>query len=176
MWRCICECGAEKIVTGTSLRNGRSTSCKHGQTVNVTHGLTGSPEMYVFSGAKNRCTKPSDKAYRNYGGRGIEFRFTSFQQFIDTLGFRPTPQHSLDRIDNNGHYEVGNVRWATRKEQANNTRKTRYITVGDETLPMSAWAAKSNINRVTIWLRLNRDKWCDTCSVTLPPFDKCSHF
>jgi hypothetical protein len=80
------------------------------------------PEYYACFDAKYRCTNPKDKYWKDYGGRGIEFRFTSFEEFFAELGTRPTPAHSLDRIDNNGHYEPGNVRWATKAEQNANRR------------------------------------------------------
>lgn len=73
-------------------------------------------------GAKGRCTNPNNPSYKDYGARGIEFRFNSFQEFLNEVGRRPSSQHSLDRIDNNGHYAKGNLRWADKKAQANNRR------------------------------------------------------
>jgi hypothetical protein len=86
-------------------------------------------EVVAFRAAKDRCTNPRHPSYKNYGGRGIEFRFKSFRDFWNELGPRPKGMHgksaaySLDRINNDGHYEPGNVRWATRVEQRNNTRR-----------------------------------------------------
>lgn len=79
-------------------------------------------ERNSYKAAEQRCNNPKQAGYKYYGGRGIEFKFTSFKQFIDEVGPRPSPQHTLDRINVNGHYEVGNVRWATQHEQANNKR------------------------------------------------------
>ena len=80
----------------------------------------------VLYGAKKRCTNVCAPAYKNYGGRGIAFCFVSVragvQWVLDTLGPRPSAQHSLDRIDNDRGYEPGNLRWATRSEQARNKR------------------------------------------------------
>ena len=82
-------------------------------------------EQQAYRNARNRCTNPNHEHWRNYGGRGIEFRFTSFNHFLEHVGHRPTPSHSLDRINNEGHYEPGNIRWATPEQQYTNKRK-RY--------------------------------------------------
>ena len=73
----------------------------------------------VYQWAKSRCTNPNVAQYKDYGGRGIQFKFDSFNAFLNELGPRPFG-YTIDRINNDGHYEVGNVRWATRKENAEN--------------------------------------------------------
>jgi hypothetical protein len=75
--------------------------------------------------AKYRCTNPKANGWKRYGGRGIKFLFTSFEQFFTELGPRPKGR-SLDRINNEGNYEPGNVRWATPKQQGQNRRKSQY--------------------------------------------------
>jgi len=94
---------------------------KHG--INTTHGLSGSPEYKAYQMAKQRCTNPKDKRYADYGGRGIEFKFASFEEFIGHIGLKHNFRLQLDRIDNNGPYQVGNVRWATREQQAHSKRR-----------------------------------------------------
>ena len=77
------------------------------------------PEWRCFLNARSRCNNPNHPSYEHYGGRGIQFKFETFQEFIDELGIRPQGLQ-LDRIDNDGHYERGNVRWTTRKVQQSN--------------------------------------------------------
>src|ERR1700676_2787012 len=90
---------------------------------NTTHGMTLSPEYKAYQMAEQRCTNLKDKRYADYGGRGIEFRFASFEEFYKCIGPRPSSKHSLDRVKNEGHYEKGNVRWATPSEQQQNKRR-----------------------------------------------------
>ena len=79
------------------------------------------PIRYIYSNAKQRCTNPKNKSYKDYGGRGIKFLFDSLQEFKEELGERPEG-YTLDRIDNDGNYEKGNVRWASRSVQMQNRR------------------------------------------------------
>jgi len=89
---------------------------KHG------HGYN-TPTYKSFHCAKQRCENPKDDHYHNYGERGIEFKFKNFEEFLSHVGGRPTGK-TLDRINNEGHYELGNVRWASTKTQNRNSRHT----------------------------------------------------
>jgi hypothetical protein len=88
-----------------------------------THGLSKTPEYDAFMAAKRRCTNPNHQSYKDYGGRGIKFLFDSLQQFLDEIGLRPEGME-LDRIDNDGNYQPGNVRWATPSTNKANRRWT----------------------------------------------------
>lgn len=126
-WKCVCECGKEKWCRATELLNGRHkscgiSSCRYGFIHGGTVKRRKCREYQIYEGAKRRCTKPNCIGYENYGGRGIQFKFNSYQEFIQHIGPAPSKGHTLDRINNDGHYEPGNVRWATRSQQARNKR------------------------------------------------------
>jgi hypothetical protein len=135
---CQCDCGKQKVVRGASLTYGQTTSCgclnkERCRLRNTTHGMTRTPEWNSFCGAKNRCQNRKCQDYLLYGGRGIEFRFSTFEEFYEHIGPRPKGM-SLDRINNNGHYEIGNVRWATPQEQVRNTRSRNAARVHEDLL------------------------------------------
>lgn len=117
------------------------------------------PEYSVWEAAVQRCTNPKQKLFRNYGGRGIsiapEWR-NSFDAFFSHIGPRPSDKHSLDRIDNDKGYVPGNVRWATRHEQARNKTTNRLITAFGETKCLADWSAEKCIPLVTLHWRINR--------------------
>lgn len=105
-------------------------------------------QMYwVYHDAKRRCVNPKHKRFSDYGGRGIEFRFKSFKEFLEHLGPRPL-NYTLDRIDNNGHYEIGNVRWITMTEQQHNKRTYKSNTSGVKGVSfvstLGKWVARCN--------------------------------
>jgi hypothetical protein len=115
-----CRCGSYGIVAGCELRAGRSRNCGCQRNED---GRTRREEYESFRNAKQRCVNPKRRDFGNYGGRGIEFRFKSFNEFIADIGPRPSAAHSIDRINVNGHYERGNIRWATPLQQAHNKRE-----------------------------------------------------
>jgi hypothetical protein len=138
----LCECGCRqpapistrgdrgyaigqpmRFINGHSIR-GWNKGKTHPPT-NVSHGASRTPEYGAYRAAKYRCERPENKTFDDYGGRGIQFNFLCFEQFFAELGPKPSPEHSLDRINNDGHYEPGNVRWATKDEQLLNRRPYR---------------------------------------------------
>lgn len=113
------------------------------------HGMKHSPEYRSWRAMIQRCTGPNHQAYDRYGGRGITVHptwLTSFTQFFRDVGPRPA-DCSLDRIDNNGNYEPGNVRWATRKEQARNRKKNTLLTINGRTQCLQAWADEAGLDK-----------------------------
>jgi hypothetical protein len=125
-WLCFCDCGTAKVVRSDGLTGGDNVSCGCKKIEQLTlHGGTGTPEHKAWSNMIERCYTPSHQDYERYGARSIsvcdEWR-QSFSAFLAHVGKRPSPLHSLDRINNDGNYIHGNVRWATKKEQANNRR------------------------------------------------------
>lgn len=160
---CMCDCGASVDVARCQLSNGKTKSCgclRKDVTASskTTHGMHGTPEYLAFMNAKNRCNRPEDIRYALYGGRGIEMRFTSFEDFIKEIGPRPDGL-TLDRIDTNGHYEVGNVSWATEVEQARNRRETLSVPFRGETKTLKAWCEELGLRYGTVWARITTYGW-----------------
>lgn len=127
-----------------------------------------------YFSAKGRCQNPNNLGFHRYGGRGIEFRFKSFEEFHAEMGDRPTLKHSIDRIDNDGHYESGNVRWATQTVQARNTSTNRLLTYNGDTKPLAEWADVVGMNLHSLATRM-RKGWCVPCALFVKLWGHCSH-
>jgi hypothetical protein len=128
-WVCRCDCGQEVIAHGNRLRSGKTTSCGCARSV---HGGDGTREYHVWVAMRQRCYDPNHDSYEYYGGRGIEVcdrwlvgedGYHPYQCFMQDMGPRPSDQHSIDRIDNDGHYDPNNCRWATSDVQNLNRRR-----------------------------------------------------
>ena len=140
------------------------------------HGLSHSPEYQSWGCMVQRCLNPKHKMFVYYGGRGITIYpewIDSFKSFYDYIGPKPTPKHTLDRINNEGNYEPGNVRWATRKEQVFNRRHWAFFTYNGETLSVTQWAKRLNVNYHALYTRLKSHSTEQVLSGRIPIDSKC---
>jgi hypothetical protein len=112
--------------------------------------------LAMAAGAKQRCTNPNAIGFSNYGGRGIKFKFPSIRAFtewvLDNLGAKPGHLYSMDRIDNDGHYEAGNLRWATRGEQARNKRAYKRTKNGERIRVLHGHRPDLTYETLRLWI------------------------
>ena len=170
---CQCDCGNRSIVRGNSLRTGHTSSCGCAQreraaTSNITHGdTTGgkwSAEYTCWKAMLQRVRAKEGLAYKDYVQRGITVceRWQKFENFLADMGRRPSPKHSIDRRDNDGNYEPGNCRWATRVQQMHNQGMRRNNTSGHKGVRwcerLHKWVAQINLNGVRKHLGCFREK------------------
>lgn len=159
VWRCLCECGNYVNVPSNKLRQNHTRSCGCWKNESAsdrfkTHGQSRrTPEYRTWSAMKTRCTNPNAQHYDKYGGRGISISprwVDNFDNFYEDMGPKPSPKHSIDRIDVNGNYEPGNCRWATKTEQSRNTRLRKDNTSGVRGVawfkPAQKWRAQIRID------------------------------
>lgn len=142
-WLCQCVCGNVATIRGTLLKSGKQTSCGCTKFEDLRksvfkHGMSCHPLYGTWSQMMTRCYNSKHRAYDDYGSRGITVceRWKDVAAFVEDMGEKPSPKHSIDRIDSNGNYEPSNCRWSTRKEQANNTRRNVIVEYAGK--PMTA--------------------------------------
>jgi hypothetical protein len=180
LWLCRCQCGTEQLVIGSTLSFGRSLGCR--RCGSSSHGSSRSPEYRIWNGMACRCYSPNDSNYHKYGQRGVAvckgWR-ESFAVFFADMGERPSIDHSIDRIDNNGNYSCGhceeclrngwpaNCRWATRQEQQRNTRQNHLVTHGGRTMCLAEWAKEVGIAPCALYHRLTHG-WSTEKALTAP--------
>ena len=160
---CRCSCGTERTVRADHLTSGRIKSCGCFKDENSSarlrkHGRSHTPEHQAWAAMNYRCYHYTPEAH-NYRDRGItvcERWRTSFEDFYADMGPRPTPNHTLERINNDLGYGPNNCRWASRSEQMRNTRSNALLTYEGRTLCLAAWAEERGINEKTLWWRINK--------------------
>ena len=135
MVECLCDCGNTTVISIDHYKRSKivSCGCHHKKRISEaakTHGLSKTPEYKVWQGMKGRCHNPNHADYPMWGGRGVEVskEWFSFESFITDMGNRPTPEYTLERIDNSKGYCKDNCKWATRKEQRANVSKWGSVT------------------------------------------------
>lgn len=159
---CRCDCGNERRVSRAALRNGKTKSCGClMRDINIrrstTHGQAsqGRPtrEYMVWSNIKRRCLDPSNKSYKDYGGRGItvcERWLGSFEAFFENMGLCPEG-YSIDRRDNEGNYEPGNCFWASREHQNSNKRSNILIEYEGRTFTLAGLARHLGLKKMSFY-------------------------
>lgn len=182
---CLCDCGNKKTVRNDHLLGKKIQSCgclrneassqrtKNLHLANTTHGLSRTKLHYIWNNIKQRCHNPKHKFFQFYGGRGItvckKWR-DSFEEFLSDMG-QPQVGQTLDRKDNSRGYSPSNCRWASRKEQSNNTRRNRIIEIDGVSRTLGEWADLNGLHRNTIEGRL-KSGWPPKQAVSLPAIKK----
>lgn len=144
--------------------------------MHLTHGLSRTKIIRAYEKARGRCENKKDFRYKEYGARGIKMHWEdaegflrdmkkSFDEHIKEFGIKDT---TLDRIDVNGNYCKENCRWATWKEQQNNRRTTRLITINNKTQSLTKWIEELKISRSTVENRLYRKGWAAEKALLIP--------
>ena len=164
LWRCACDCGTTTVKSSHALLTGDTRSCgclqkevnrsakTHGHTV----GQKATPEFTAWKNMIARCTKNSHEEFKNYGNRGITVceRWRDFSAFLSDVGLRPSPELSLHRIDNNLGYFKSNVKWATKEEQCNNTRRNVLLEFDGRVQTVTKWCAERGLTYGAVYARL----------------------
>jgi len=163
-WNCICNCGKTAIARGKDLRSGHTESCgciAKQHTIGDrtrTHGKSKTKIYKTWSRMVDRCNDPKDRAFTRYGGRGIKVckRWLNFEKFYEDMGDKPSPKHSIERIDNDGPYSPKNCKWANFYEQARNKRSNRIIEYNGKKQCLADWAKNMGLTSGGLFARLTK--------------------
>ena len=182
-WLCRCDCGKNIVVSGSDLPRRTSCGCARSdflaafnKETKTTHGMRYTRLYREWRAMINRCYCSTWKHYSNYGGRGIkvcdEWRdsFEAFRDWALVNGYQD--DLSIDRVNVNGNYEPSNCRWATIKQQANNTRNSRFLEYNGEIKTVKEWADELGLNYNTLYSRITTKGWSVEKALTTPPFRK----
>lgn len=156
-WVCRCSCGGVKTVDQDNLVRGktRSCGCSKPPSASITHGRSHDPLLGVWRNMISRCTKPEHDSYPDYGGRGIKVHpaWLKFEVFAQAVGPHPGGGLTFDRENNDGNYEPGNVRWASRAEQARNHRRNQRVEFRGVTQCLQDWATQCGVTANHLYRR-----------------------
>lgn len=180
MWECLCDCGKTKVVRGKDMKRGFTTSCgcRNGEVTAARNRSNAGkrirprkqphPLLGTWTAMIHRCKNPNVGSFAHYGARGIRVcsRWQTIENFAADMGPKPTPAHTIERIDVNGDYEPGNCRWATRREQNRNKRNSCWIEHNGVRLTMAEWCERTGIHQATLSTRL-RHGWSAAQALTL---------
>lgn len=160
-WICKCDCGNILKTSKGNLHTGDTKSCgclasEVRKSMHKTHGMSNTHIYNIWGGMHQRCYDTKCEAYANYGGRGITVskRWLSFENFYEDMGTTYKNGLTIERIDNDGIYELANCTWIPLSEQAKNRRSARILTIGGVSKSVTDWANSENINSKTIFNRL----------------------
>lgn len=164
MWECQCECGNTKMYSGSSLMQQQTRSCgclkkELTKDLKYTHGQRYTRLHCIWGNMKQRTLNPNNKSAKNYNLRGISIceDWKVFEMFYDWANKNGYEEHlTIERIDNDGNYEPGNCRWATKLEQSRNTRKSIVYTYKNETRCLSEFCDMLGLNYHTIYSRIEK--------------------
>ena len=176
VWEFRCGCGAVKNIPAVNVTRTRRPARTCGAVVHVkasrhrTHGRTNTPEYSVWRSVVARCTKPTDRRFKNYGGRGITVcdRWLKFENFLADMGQRPAPGLSVERKNNDGPYSPENCVWATAAEQVANRRNTHRLTLNGVTKTLAEWAREIGLPWRTLHGRIFDYHWTVERALTTP--------
>lgn len=170
--KCLCECGNIVVRVKSQVLSGHTQSCGcYHHDIITTHNKMGTPEYLAWKNIKSRCYNKNQTNYHLYGGRGIvvcDDWISNFLAFYKDMGERPSPLHSIDRIDNNGNYCKENCRWATILVQANNRRGNRRFDYKGEILTISELARKYGISDANLRRRISLNKYTIKDCIEMP--------
>ena len=177
-WLCQCRCGEMTNVSSGNLKTGAVKSCgcstdetKGGRNPNHKHGLSKTYFHVILNNMIARCYNPLSTHYDYYGGRGIAVcdRWReSIVDFANDVGPRPSPRHSIDRINNDGNYEPGNVRWATVQQQSRNTRHNNVLSYQGREMCLKDWASELGMSQSLLCHRLGKLRWSIERALSTP--------